>query len=328
MRLTEHTPLRLVSCTSSAMYHDAYAGIAVVCMSGIIVIQSGCQGKRHTHIVISFVHQPFKGYRERYRVAFARLKRQGNGIDQHCQAWDATTATDVCEEVHRTGRLMVAGMCRHLHQHLIRDGIAASACIPLNVTASQRTGSVAKLAQYRFRRILVYVGGTLPVVVSNRNGCGMRRQALREGGPANRHRQSAHQPRPADHTGQHIRPKSSRRIDLLHRVSTCALTAHHHRNNRSGGQCHDFVLAFHPGAKADGCRTNPRLHRRWHRIRLRPLPHHCRRIHCHSCVRWCCRIRIPRLAALAHRSADTSLGLAAKQNPVFPKACHQLPVDA
>ncbi len=37
------------------MYHDAYAGIAVVCMSGIIVIQSGCQGKRHTHIVISFV---------------------------------------------------------------------------------------------------------------------------------------------------------------------------------------------------------------------------------------------------------------------------------
>lgn len=82
------------------MYHDAYAGIAVVCMSGIIVIQSGCQGKRHTHIVISFVHQPFKGYRERYRVAFARLKRQGNGIDQHCQAWDATTATDVCEEVH------------------------------------------------------------------------------------------------------------------------------------------------------------------------------------------------------------------------------------
>ena len=138
------------------MYHDAYAGIAVVCMSGIIVIQSGCQGKRHTHIVISFVHQPFKGYRERYRVAFARLKRQGNGIDQHCQAWDATTATDVCEEVHRTGRLMVAGMCRHLHQHLIRAGFGIG-MHPTKRHSSQRTGSVAKLAQYRFRRILVYL---------------------------------------------------------------------------------------------------------------------------------------------------------------------------
>ena len=167
---------------------------------------------------------------------------QGNGIDQHCQAWDATTATDVCEEVHRTGRLMVAGMCRHLHQHLIRAGFGIG-MHPTKRHSSQRTGSVAKLAQYRFRRILVYVGGTLPVVVSNRNGCGMRRQrygkAARQTGTVNQH--ISHGLRtilasisdPNRHGGltyymsQHMRP-----------------AAHHHRNNRSGGQCHDFVQHF------------------------------------------------------------------------------------
>ena len=173
---------------------------------------------------------------------FRPPQAQGNGIDQHCQAWDATTATDVCEEVHRTGRLMVAGMCRHLHQHLIRAGFGIG-MHPTKRHSSQRTGSVAKLAQYRFRRILVYVGGTLPVVVSNRNGCGMRRQrygkAARQTGTVNQH--ISHGLRtilasisdPNRHGGltyymsQHMRP-----------------AAHHHRNNRSGGQCHDFVQHF------------------------------------------------------------------------------------
>jgi len=307
------------------MYHDAYAGIAVVCMSGIIVIQSGCQGKRHTHIVISFVHQPFKGYRERYRVAFARLKRQGNGIDQHCQAWDATTATDVCEEVHRTGRLMVAGMCRHLHQHLIRAGFGIG-MHPTKRHSSQRTGSVAKLAQYRFRRILVYVGGTLPVVVSNRNGCGMRRQrygkAARQTGTVNQH--ISHGLRtilasisdPNRHGGltyymsQHMRP-----------------AAHHHRNNRSGGQCHDFVQHFI----------------------LVPRQTDVGQIHaftaggtvfgyglCRTIV-----VEFTVIAAFAGAAAYEYHGcrtrppigrhiarLGRQANPVFPKACHQLPVDA
>ena len=94
--------------------------------------------------------------------------------------------------------------------------------------------------------------------------------------------------------------------------------AHHHRNNRSGGQCHDFVQHFI----------------------LVPRQTDVGQIHAFTAGGTVfgyglCRTIVVEFtviaafagaaayeyhaAALAHRSADTSLGLAAKQTRSFPR---------
>ena len=67
---------------------------------------------------------------------------------------------------------VIVSMCRHLHQHFtwmrLRIGMHLA-----ERHRRQRTGSIAEAAQYRFRRILVDMRGTLAVIVSNGNGCGI-----------------------------------------------------------------------------------------------------------------------------------------------------------
>ena len=128
-----------------------------------------------------------------------------------------------------------------------------------------------------------------------------------EGGQTCRLRQPIRRLRPAAHIGRHIRPRSSRRSVPAHR-SVHARDRTPPPKQLERWSMPRLRLACHPDARAGGCQTSPRLRRRWHRIRLRPSPRHCRRIHCHSCVRWCCRIRIPRsthapIDRPAHRSA-------------------------
>ena len=125
----------------------------------------------HLNLPVTDIPQTITRHVERDIATLSRVQVHVYRIDKHCQTWDAAAA-DMREQIHGTRGPVIVSMCRHLHQHFtwmrLRIGVHLA-----ERHRRQRTGSIAEAAQYRFRRILVDMRGTLAVIVSNGNGCGI-----------------------------------------------------------------------------------------------------------------------------------------------------------